>query len=90
MAGGIAFQLAIQKAGVTPPLTERKRVKVRDELAKLDIVTAAGPVRFDPAGFNVANPLAIIQIQKGKSVCTDPADWAEANFIYPAPKWNER
>lgn len=90
VAGGIAFQMAIQKAGVTPPLTEEKRVKVREELAKLDIVTGAGPVRFDPTGINMKNPLSIFQIQKGKPVCVEPADWAEAKFIYPAPKWKNR
>jgi branched-chain amino acid transport system substrate-binding protein len=90
VAGGIAFQTAIQKAGVTPALTEEKRVKVRDEMAKLNIVTAAGPVKFDPTGLEMANPLGLFQIQKGKPVCVDPADWAQGSFIYPAPKWNQR
>ncbi len=90
VAGGIAFQTAIQKAGVTPPLTEEKRVKVREELAKLNIGTAAGPVKFDATGLNVGNPLSISQIQKGKPVCVEPADWAEASFIYPVPKWGQR
>ncbi len=90
VAGGIVFQMAIQKAGVTPPLTVEKRVKVRDEMANLDIITGAGPVKFDPTGLNMSNPLSIFQIQKGKPVCVDPANWAEAAFIYPAPKWGER
>jgi len=89
-AGGIAFQTAIQKAGVTPPLTEEKRVKVREELAKLDIDTGAGPVKFDATGLNMKNPLSVFQIQKGKPVCVDPPDWAEAKFIYPAPPWKGR
>jgi len=88
--GGIAVQVAIQKAGLTPPLTEEKRIKLRDELSKLDIVTSAGPVRFDPTGINVANPLSIFQIQKGVPVCVDPKDWSEASLIYPAPKWKSR
>ena len=90
ISGGIAFMKAIQNAGVTPPLTEEKRIKVRNELAKLDIVTGAGPVRFNEFGTNVANPLGIFQIQKGKPVCVDPPEWAEADFIYPTPKWKER
>jgi len=90
VAGGTAFQMAIQKASVTPPLTEEKRVKVREELANLDIVTAAGPVKFDPTGLNMKNPLAIFQIQKGKPVCVDPPDWAETKFIYPSPSWKVR
>jgi branched-chain amino acid transport system substrate-binding protein len=90
VAGGISFQTAIQKAGATPPLTEEKRVRVREELAKLKITTGAGPVKFDPTGLNMANPLSIFQIQKGKPVCVDPADWEEAKFIYPAPGWKVR
>jgi len=90
VAGGMVFQIAIEKAGVTPPLTEEKRVKVREEMARLDIVTAAGPVRFDPTGLNAANPLSIFQIQKGTPVCVEPADWAEAEIVYPVPKWSER
>jgi len=90
VAGGIAFQMAIQKAGLTPPLTEEKRVRAREELSKLDIITAAGPVKFDSTGLNVGNPLSVFQIQKGKPVCVDPVDWVEANFIYPVPKWKDR
>ena len=90
VAGGIAFQTAIQKAGVTPPLTEEKRVKVRDELAKLNIVTAAGRVKFDPTGLNEAVIIIETQIQKGKFVSVYPTEWAEAPFIYPAPEWKKR
>lgn len=90
MAGGIAFIKAIQRAGVTPPLDEEKRMKVRDEMAKLDLITAAGPVRFDSTGINEANPLGISQYQNGKAVCVDPSGWAEVKFIYPTPKWKDR
>jgi len=90
VAGGIAFQMAIQKAGVTPSLTEEKRVKVREELANLNTTTAAGPVKFAPTGLNIGNPLSISQIQKGKPLCVDPKEWAEASLVYPAPKWSAR
>ena len=90
VAGGIAFMKAIQRAGVTPPLDEKKRIKVRDEMAKLDLNTAAGPVRFDQTGINEANPLGISQYQSGKAVVVDPSEWAEGKFIYPAPKWKDR
>lgn len=88
--GGMAFETAIQRANVTPPLTMEKRVKVRDELAKLDIMTGAGPLRFGPTGFNRANPLCMYQIQGGRPVCVSPEGWADRAFIYPAPKWRER
>ena len=90
VSAGIVYQTAIRKAGLTPPLTEAKRVKLREELAKTDIETAAGPVRFDPIGFNEANPLCIFQIQKGKAVCVDPKGLAEAPLVYPAPVWHNR
>ncbi len=88
--GGVAVQVALQRAGLAPPLTEEKRVKLRDEISKLDIVTSAGPVRFDATGINVANPLSIFQIQKGVPVCVDPKDWADAALVYPAPNWKNR
>jgi len=90
VAGGIAFTRAIQNAGVIPPFDEAKRTKVRNELAKLDIVTAAGPVRFDATGINEANPLGIYQYQNRVPVCVEPDAWLEAKFIYPAPKWGDR
>jgi branched-chain amino acid transport system substrate-binding protein len=90
VAAGMAFLKAIQRAEVTPPLGEAERIKVREELAKLDIVTSAGPVKFDSTGINVANPLGVKQIQKGKMVVVEPKDWAEAEFIYPCPKWKDR
>jgi len=90
VSGGIAFMKAIQRTGVTPPLTVEKREKVRNELANIDIVTGAGPVRFDPTGMNEANPLSMLQIQNGKPVCVDPADWSEGRLVYPVPKWNDR
>lgn len=90
VTAGFAFLTAIQKAGVTPPLTEEKRIKVRDELSKIDILTSAGAVRFNEVGINEANPLGMIQMQNGKLVCVDPEDWAMSKFVYPAPKWSER
>jgi branched-chain amino acid transport system substrate-binding protein len=89
-AAGLVFQAAIQRAGATPPFTEEKRIKVREEMAKLDITTAAGPIKFDPTGLEMANPLGLFQIQKGTPKCIDPQDWAEANFIYPVPPWSQR
>jgi hypothetical protein len=72
VAGGMAFMKAIQNAGVTPPLTEDKRIKVRDELVKLDIVTAAGAVNFDPTGHNRDITITVTQVQKGKVVSVFP------------------
>jgi len=66
-ACGALFQLAIEKAG------SLDRDKVRDELAKLDIVTFWGPVKFGPTG--QINSLAppVFQIQNAKPVVLFPA-----------------
>jgi branched-chain amino acid transport system substrate-binding protein len=89
-AAGIALETAFKKAGVVPPLDESEREKLRDALATLDIVTAAGPVKFSPEGFNTANPLGIDQIQNGQFVAVSPPEWATGKIIYPTPPWKER
>ena len=89
-SAGVAFMTALQRAGATPPLSEKERMRVRDELARLDIMTSAGPVRFDSIGFNIANPNCIYQNQGGKLVCVDPPEWATGKIVYPTPKWSER
>ena len=66
-ACGALFQLAIEKAG------SLDRDKVRDELAKLDIVTFWGPVKFGPTGqINSLDP-PVFQIQNAKPVVLFPA-----------------
>lgn len=90
VAAGAVFQVAIQNVGATPPLTEEMRIKIRDEMAKIDIVTAMGPVRFDKLGRNEANPLSAYQIQGGKAVCIDPPEWVTGKIVYPAPEWKRR
>ena len=64
---GALFQMAIEKAG------SLDRDKVRDELAKMDVVTFWGPVRFGPTGqINSLEP-PVFQIQGGKAVVVQPA-----------------
>ncbi len=63
---GALFQMAIEKAGTLD------RDKVRDELAKLDVVTFFGPVRFGPTGqINSLDP-PVFQIQGGKPIVHVP------------------
>ncbi len=60
---GALFQLAIEKAGSID------RDKVRDALAKLDVVTFWGPVKFGANGqINSLEP-PVFQIQGGKPSC---------------------
>jgi branched-chain amino acid transport system substrate-binding protein len=63
---GALFQMAIEKAG------SLDRDKVRDELAKLDVVTFFGPVKFGPNGqINSLDP-PVFQIQDGRPVVLFP------------------
>jgi branched-chain amino acid transport system substrate-binding protein len=63
---GALFQMAIEKAG------SLDRDKVRDELAKLDVVTFFGPVKFGANGqINSLDP-PVFQIQGGKPVVLFP------------------
>jgi branched-chain amino acid transport system substrate-binding protein len=64
--GGALFQIAIERAG------SLDREKVRDELAKLDMVTFFGPVKFGSNGqINSLEP-PVFQIQGAKPVVLFP------------------
>ena len=69
------FHRAIQKAGSFDPQ------KVRDAIAKTDIMTAYGPIRFDERGVNIAKDMAVVQIQDGKPVVVFPN--VERPLVYP-------
>jgi len=74
---------AIEKAGTLD------RDAVRDAMAKTDMTTVIGPVTFNEDGTgNVLNPL--IQWQNGKMELVWPTDQATADFVYPAPPFEER
>jgi len=83
-AACLAFQYAIQKAGSLDP------EKVRDQLAKLDVTTFYGIIKFDSRGLNVYKPMVVNQIQNGKLVTVWPALTADGKPIYPAPPWGQR
>jgi branched-chain amino acid transport system substrate-binding protein len=73
----------IEKAGTLD------REAVRDAIAAIDTTTVIGPVTFNADGTgNVLNPL--IQWQNGKMELVWPAEQATADFIYPAPPFEER
>jgi len=57
---------AFQKAGSLDP------DKVRDAIAKTNIMTMYGPVRFDSRGVNIGKSMQVIQIQDGKPVPVYP------------------
>lgn len=71
---GALFQLAIQKAG------SLDRDKVRDELAKMDVLTFYGPVKFGANGqINSLEP-PVFQIQNAKPVVLFPEAIKQGEF----------
>jgi len=74
---------AIENAGTLD------RVAVRDAMAATDMETVMGPVTFNEDGTgNVWNPL--VQWQSGKLELVWPEEHATADFLYPAPPFEER
>ena len=45
---------------------------------------------FDETGKNIAKPMVLRQVQKGKYVPVAPAKFASGEVIYPRPKWKDR
>jgi len=80
----LAFQYAIEAAGSLDPQ------KVRDALAKLDVVTFYGILKFDSRGINVYKPMAVNQIQHGDLVTVWPHAVQDAQPMYPTPDWPKR
>lgn len=64
---GALFQIAIEKAG------SLDRQKVRDALAKMDVTTFWGPVKFGPTGQITSLEPPVFQIQNAKPVVVHPA-----------------
>jgi branched-chain amino acid transport system substrate-binding protein len=80
----LAFQYAIQAAGSLDP------DKVRDALAKLDVLTFYGLLKFDSRGINVYKPMVVNQIQNGRLLTVWPAGLAVVKPKYPTPPWGQR
>jgi branched-chain amino acid transport system substrate-binding protein len=71
---GALFQMAIEKAG------SLDRDKVRDELAKMDVVTFWGPVKFGANGqINSLEP-PVFQIQGGEPIVLFPEAIKQGDF----------
>lgn len=93
-AAGIAFQAALQKAKLAPPLDGAKRDALLKALEALDIQTFYGRISFAKEGeyfhANVGLTPLTIQIQGGKTVIVGPAAEAEAKLQYPMTQWKQR
>jgi len=68
--------------------------KVRDALAKTDMQTFYGNIKFSPAGQNIAKPMVLFQVRCKGDSCENkvvaPTKWAAAKLVHPVPKWSER
>ncbi|MFO0996113.1 MAG: amino acid ABC transporter substrate-binding protein [Alphaproteobacteria bacterium] len=64
--------------------------KVRDALARTDVQTFYGPIKFDETGKNVVKPMMLYQVQDGDYKVVAPTKWATAKLIYPRPAWSKR
>jgi branched-chain amino acid transport system substrate-binding protein len=80
-AAALAFQYALERAGSTD------HIAVRDALARLDVVTFFGLIKFDRRGINVFKPMVVNQIQGSQLNTIYPYRLADAKAIYPAPAW---
>ena len=74
---------AIERAG------RLDRDAIRDSIASTDMMTAAGPVKFNADGTGQVIVVAN-QWQNGRQVLVWPREQAAAPIAYPAPAWRER
>ncbi|MDE3192267.1 MAG: amino acid ABC transporter substrate-binding protein [Chloroflexota bacterium] len=83
-AACLALQKAIENAG------SLDAQKVRDALAKLDVTTFFGQIKFDSRGLNIYKPMVVEQIQNGQHHTVFPQDVADTKPQYPTPPWAQR
>ncbi|HEV8640618.1 MAG TPA: amino acid ABC transporter substrate-binding protein [Methylomirabilota bacterium] len=93
-AGGlVAQQKAIETLGLTPPLAEKDREALMEQLHKQDIQTLYGQVKFGPDGGIVQKPPIAVQIQGGKFALVYPKQVGgvqAAKLGYPLTPWRSR
>ncbi|HEX6507284.1 MAG TPA: amino acid ABC transporter substrate-binding protein [Chloroflexota bacterium] len=76
----VAYQHALQSAG------SLDHQAVRNTLARLDIMTFYGRIRFDSMGVNTYKPMAVVQLRPdGKTDTVFPFDVATKPALYPMP-----
>ena len=63
--------------------------KVRDALALVTVSTIMGTYKADAQGLSIIEGLTF-QIQNGQRVIVWPKQMAEAKYILPMPRWDER
>lgn len=88
-ATGEAFAAALQKAGLTPPLSAEDKVKLKDALEKVKVDTFYGTIGFDHEGRwfhdNTALKPIVTQMIDGKQVLVGPGELGTQKIVYPRP-----
>ena len=68
--------------------------KVRNALAKTNMQTFYGNIKFNSAGANFAKPMVLFQVRCSGNKCANkvvaPTKWASTKLVHPIPKWSER
>ena len=81
-AAVITYADALQRAG------KLDKEAVRDALAKTDLDTFYGHIKFDKTGKNITKPMALYQVLKGKYVVVAPTKFAAEKAVIPRPAMN--
>lgn len=93
-AGGlVAQQTAIEQLGLVPPLDDKARESLMEQLHKVDVMTVYGKVKFGADGAIVQKPPIAVQIQQGKFVLVYPQEVGSAQagkLLYPLAPWRSR
>jgi branched-chain amino acid transport system substrate-binding protein len=90
IGGALVQQWAVEKLAAAPPLKEADRVRLMEELHKMDSMTAYGRIKFGADGANVDHPPIAVQVQNGKLTTVFPKEVASHQVVYPAKPWKER
>jgi branched-chain amino acid transport system substrate-binding protein len=80
----LALADAFERAGALD------RSRVREALARTNLDSMFGPIRFDGSGKNIAKPMVVLQLQNGRYKVVWPDDLAWSRAVIPAPGWSER
>lgn len=91
---GVVLTKALQELGEKPSLSREAKSKLNDIIAKTDMETFYGPIKFESSGDHFHNNTALnpllVQYQNKKLVTIGPADAAKADAIYPMKPWAKR
>ena len=92
-AGLVAQQSALETLGLVPPLADKDREALMEQLHRQDIQTLYGRVKFGADGGIVHKVPIAVQIQSGKFALVYPKEVGgvqAAKLVYPLTPWRSR